>query len=93
MAIWTIAYAWGSAYSMALNGFGLLRLQVLLGGTSVVMIFTLAGPVGYMWGQTGIIVAYVLASIPGVIGNPIVCYAPLYRSQKTTKKNRELVAI
>jgi len=82
MAIWTVAYAWTSSYSICLSGFSLVRPQVILGFLSALLIFPLTFFFGHAWGAMGVMVAYVLVILPGAVANPVLCYIYIERKMQ-----------
>ncbi|GEM_PF-2746000 len=82
MAIWTIMYVWNSTYSIVLNGFGLLRGQLVLGVLTNILVVPISICLGRQMGVVGIMVAFVFLSVPATILYPLMCRAAI--DQKLT---------
>ena len=71
MGLYTLVIIYSSAYSFFLNGFGLLRLQVIMTLTAAVLLIPIAVILGRWLGINGITLALCLVNTPGMIVNMI----------------------
>ena len=88
MAAWTLLYAWTAAYSMALNGFRILKIPLVLGTLVAATTVPLNSYLGWQMGPVGIMLGQSLLLIPGVIIGPIL--SNYWINAHLSKSDREI---
>ena len=80
MATLKVLYAYGSAYSMAFNGFGMLRFPLIAGALIAVATVPINVFLGHKMGSVGIMIGQSLLLIPGVIISPLLINSEINRN-------------
>lgn len=70
MAIWALLLGWSSCFSVFINGFNRIKLQMLLSIFSAIINIPISLYLGHIYGVVGVSIGSIISILPSVISNP-----------------------